>query len=268
MSEVFTLRQGTRPLLISLPHVGFEIPVDQHPRYIDKALTSADTDWHLERLYRPIAERLGASLLVPRFSRYLIDLNRPDNDAPMYPGASNTELCPTRDFEGQPLYRPGQEPDAAERQRRLDTYWRPYHQALRGELDRLKAAHGVALLWDGHSIESELPWLFEGRLPDLNLGSANGASCGAALRSAVAAVLEGQTRYTQVVDGRFKGGHITRHYGQPEQGVHALQMEMVQAIYMLEDKAHVAPRPYLEDRAAELAPVLETMLSAYLGAAR
>lgn len=262
----FTLLRGTAPLLISLPHVGFEIPDDQRSRYVDKALTSVDTDWHLERLYRPIAEKLGASLLVPRYSRYVIDLNRPDNDAPMYPGASNTELCPTRDFEGQPLYREGQAPDAAERLRRLALYWRPYHQALAGELERLKAAHGVALLWDGHSIESELPWLFEGRLPDLNLGSAAGQSCAAPIRAAVAEVLAAQSEYTQVVDGRFKGGHITRHYGQPQHGVHALQMEMVQAIYMLEDKAHAAPRLYLEDRAAALSPMLERLLRAFLGA--
>ena len=266
--SAYTLTRGSVPLLISLPHVGFEIPSELCPHYVDKARTSADTDWHLERLYRPIAERLGASLLVPRYSRYVIDLNRPDNDAPMYPGASNTELCPTRDFEGQPLYHSGREPDVAERQRRLQLYWRPYHQALAGELARLKAEHGVALLWDGHSIESELPWLFEGRLPDLNLGSASGSSCAAPILAKVAEVLAGQTRYSQVVDGRFKGGHITRHYGKPEHGVHALQMEMVQAIYMLEDKREPAPRPYLAERASELEPVLERLLSAYLAAAR
>ncbi|MBB5204317.1 N-formylglutamate deformylase [Inhella inkyongensis] len=267
MSDAFTLLRGTQPLLISLPHVGFEIPADQQHRYTDQALTSVDTDWHLERLYRPLAEKLGASLLVPRYSRYVIDLNRPEVDAPMYPGANNTELCPTRDFEGVPLYREGLAPDAAERERRLGLSWRPYHQALGGELERIRAEHGVALLWDGHSIESELPWLFEGRLPDLNLGSANGASCGASIRAAVAGVLEGQTRYSQVVDGRFKGGHITRFYGRPEQGVHALQMEMVQAIYMLEDKRHPAPRPYLEDRAAEVVPLLERLLTAFLACA-
>lgn len=260
----YRLQPGRVPLLISLPHCGFEIPADQAHRYSERALRSEDTDWHLEAVYAPIAELLGASLLVPRWSRYLIDLNRPPTDAPMYAGSNNTGLCPLTDFEGRPLYRDGQQPDAAERQRRVALYWQPYHQALEAELQRLRAQHGVALLWDGHSIESELPWLFEGRLPDLNLGSNQGTACGAALRDAVAGVLAAQQDYTQIVDGRFKGGHITRHYGRPAQGIHALQMEMVQAIYMLEDKAHPAPRPLLEARVDRLRPLLQRLLQAFL----
>ncbi len=262
-----TLRQGRVPLLISLPHAGFEIPVDQRSRYTERALASEDTDWHLEAVYAPIAEALGASLLVPRWSRYLIDLNRPDDDQPMYAGANNTGLCPLTHFDGAALYRPGQEPDKAERQRRVQAYWRPYHQTLEAELQRLKAAHGRALLWDGHSIESELPWLFEGRLPELNLGSNQGAACGPAALQAVAAVLAGQQDYSQVVDGRFKGGHITRRYGRPGDGVQALQMEMVQAVYMLEDKRHPTPRPLLEARVDRLRPLLQRLLQAFLDAA-
>lgn len=266
MSDVH-LKPGRVPLLISLPHAGFEIPVDQRGRYTDRALASEDTDWHLEAVYAPIAEQLGASLLVPRWSRYLIDLNRPDSDQPMYAGSNNTGLCPLTHFDGQPLYRPGREPDAAERQRRIQAYWRPYHQALQAELQRLRAVHGHALLWDGHSIESELPWLFEGRLPDLNLGSNQGQACGARALQAVGGVLAAQTRYSQVVDGRFKGGHITRHYGRPAEGVQALQMEMVQAVYMLEDRSHPAPRPLLEARVDRLRPLLTQLLQAFLDAA-
>jgi N-formylglutamate deformylase len=262
----YRLITGRLPLLISLPHVGTEIPPDQHSRYQSRALASEDTDWHLETVYAPIAGELGASLLVPRYSRYLIDLNRGPEDAPMYPGVNNTELCPTRFFDGSSLYLDGQAPDSAERQRRLQAYWQPYHQALAGELARLHALHGRALLWDGHSIESQLPWLFDGRLPDLNLGSHQGAACGAAQRHAVAAVLAAQSDYSQVVDGRFKGGYITRHYGKPEQGVHALQMEMVQASYMLEDAEHPTPRPLLAERVQRLQPLLSNCLRAYLEA--
>ena len=265
---VFTLRPGRVPLLISLPHAGSHIPPALRERLQPRAAASEDTDWHLEALYAPLAERLGASLLVATHSRYVVDLNRPSEDQPMYAGVNNTGLCPTTFFDGEPLYREGQEPDAAERAARVQAYWQPYHQALAAELQRLRAAHGVALLWDGHSIERELPWLFDGRLPDLNLGSNAGAACGPRLREAVAAQLAAQQDYTQVVDGRFKGGYITRHYGRPAEHQHALQMEMVQATYMLEDKTHPAPRPLLEARVARVRPLLGALLQAYLEAAR
>jgi N-formylglutamate deformylase len=254
-----TLHLGSAPLLVSLPHVGTEIPLDQRSRYVERALATEDTDWHLERLYAFVRE-LGASLIVPRFSRYLIDLNRPSENAPMYPGVNNTELCPTRFFTGDALYRDGMAPDAAEIARRVQSYWRPYHDALRGELDRLRTAHGHAVLFDGHSIKSELPWLFEGRLPDLNLGTADGASCAPTLRSALARVLDGQTDYTQAVDGRFKGGHITRHYGRPGDGVHAIQLEMGWRCYMQES----APYAYDPKRAAHVLPVLRRLVGAML----
>lgn len=265
--EVYTLVRGRRPLLISLPHAGFHIPEALRPHYLPRALGSEDTDWHLEAVYAPLAEALGASLLVARLSRYVVDLNRPAEDVPMYPGVNNTGLCPLSFFDGSPIYREGQAPDAAERQRRVQRYWQPYHQALAAEMTRLQAEHGRALLWDGHSIESELPWLFEGRLPDFNLGSNNGASCASAIRDAVAARLAAQQDFSQVVDGRFKGGYITRHYGRPAQGWQALQMEMVQASYMLEDKDHAPPRPLIESRTAACRELLGGLLQTYLGAA-
>lgn len=259
-TSVYQLKQGRVPLLISMPHVGTEIPVDQQHRYQPRALESEDTDWHLARLYGELAESLGASLLVPHYSRYLIDLNRPPDDAPMYPGASNTELCPTRFFTGEPLYREGQAPDADERLRRREQYWLPYHQALAGELQRLKAEHGYALLFDAHSIRSELPWLFEGRLPDLNLGTADGKSCDAAITRELGEVLAGQSAYSQVVNGRFKGGYITRHYGQPDQGQHAVQLEMCQCCYMQEQ----SPFAYEEAKAAQVQPLLRALLAELL----
>ena len=154
--EVLTLHRGTSPLVISFPHVGTEIPADQRWRCTERALRVEDTDWFLDRLYA-FAAGLGATLVVPRFSRYLIDLNRGSDNAPMYPGRNNTELCPTRFFTGEPLYRPGAEPDAAEVQRRVERYWQPYHDALTAELERLRAMHGHAVLFDAHCIKSELP---------------------------------------------------------------------------------------------------------------
>jgi N-formylglutamate deformylase len=178
----------------------------------------------------------------------------------MYPGANNTELCPTRFFTGEPLYRAGMAPDASEIARRVQTYWQPYHDALRAELERLHEAYGHAVLFDGHSIKSELPWLFEGRLPDMNLGTAAGASCAASLRAALNRVLDAQAHYTHVTDGRFKGGHITRHYGQPERGIHAVQLEMCWSCYMAEH----APYQLDPQRAVRLAPVLQALVTTML----
>lgn len=256
---IFTLHRGTGPLLVSLPQVGTVIPDDLLPRHVAAALAVDDTDWHLDLLYAFVRD-LGASLIVPRFSRYVIDLNRPPENTPMYAGANNTELCPTRSFGGDPLYREGQSPDDAEIAHRRDTYWRPYHHALTAELQRIKAIHGHSILFDGHSIKSELPWLFEGRLPDLNLGTVGGASCAPTLRAALARVVASQTTFTHAIDGRFRGGHITRYNGRPDEGVHAVQLEMAWQCYMRE-----AP-PYEVDvaRAATLQPVLRELVQTML----
>ena len=256
---IYTLHRGHLPLVVSLPHVGIELPDDQRWRYVERALDVEDTDWHLEKLYDFVRE-LGASLIVPRFSRYLIDLNRPREDTPMYPGMNNTELCPTRFFTGDPLYRDGRAPDAAEIAGRIQHCWQPYHDALRAELDRLRGLQGHAILFDGHSIKSELPWLFDGRLPELNLGTVSGSSCAPALRSALAGVLAAQSRFSQVVDGRFKGGYTTRHYGDPDHEVHAIQLEMCWSCYMQE----TAPYVYEPERARSVQPVLRQLIETML----
>jgi N-formylglutamate deformylase len=203
-------------------------------------------------------------VLRPIFSRYVIDLNRPPDDAPMYPGASNTELCPTHFFTGDPLYRPDQEPDAAERLHRLQVYWQPYHDTLKDELQRIKNEHGFVLLWDAHSIRSEIPWLFEGVLPDLNLGTANGASAHPSIVQAAAAAAARYGDVSHVVNGRFKGGYITRHYGDPAAHVHAIQLEMCQHLYMSEQP----PYGYDASRAEGIQPVLRDMLAASLAACK
>jgi len=257
----FILNRGTAPLLVSMPHIGTHIPEDLRAGCVPRALTVEDTDWHLDRLYNCLPA-LGASVLRPHYSRYVIDLNRPPDDAPMYPGASNTELCPTRFFTGDPLYRPGHEPSLEERARRRARYWDPYHEALRQELDRIKAEHGYALLWDAHSIRSEIPWLFEGTLPDLNIGTADGTSADAAITRAVAEAAARYADVSQVVNGRFKGGYITRHYGDPKQHVHAVQLEMCQSLYMSEKP----PYDYDQALAQGIQPVLKDMLAAALAA--
>ncbi|MES2977353.1 MAG: N-formylglutamate deformylase [Pseudomonadota bacterium] len=260
---VFDLQRGTVPLLVSMPHIGIEIPADLRGDLRPEALAVEDTDWHLDQLYDFVAT-LGASLLRPRYSRYVIDLNRPPDDKPMYPGASNTELCPTRFFTGQPLYREGCDPRPEEQQRRRQMYWQPYHDALAGELARLKAAHGAVLLWDAHSIRSHIPWLFEGKLPDLNIGTASGAAAHASITDAVVAATARQPEVSTAVNGRFKGGYITRHYGQPESGIHAIQLEKCQSLYMQE----TPPYSYEAVLARQVQPLLQSMVMAALGAAR
>ena len=256
--DIFALHRGAAPLLVSVPHAGTVIPDDVAARLVPRALQTEDADWHLDRLYAFVKDR-GASLLVPRMARYVVDLNRPPDNTPMYPGLNNTELCPTRFFSGEPLCRGGIAPDDAEVRRRVATYWRPYHVALASELVRLSGLHGHAVLLDGHSIQAELPWLFEGRLPDLNLGTADGASCAPALRERLAGVLAAQASHSHVVDGRFKGGYITRHYGRPADGVHAVQMEMGFHCYM------TPPHDYDEARAATVLPVLAALVDTLIG---
>ncbi|QAU24013.1 N-formylglutamate deformylase [Dyella sp. M7H15-1] len=233
--DTFTLKQGSAPLLISLPHNGSYIPDELAARLHSAARRSPDTDWHVAQLYEPLAEELGASVLKPVASRYVIDLNRPAGGQALYPGRRETGLVPTIGFDGEPLYLDGQEPGAEEIQQRIDCWWRPYHQALVEEMARLKAQHGQVVLWEGHSIRSHVPMLFEGRLPDFNLGTADGVSCGSDLQRNLTHVMEAQRRYDFVVNGRFKGGYITRHYGKPEEGMQAVQLELSQCRYMDED---------------------------------
>ena len=258
---VFTLTQGSVPLLVSMPHIGTYIPPHLQPGYTARALQVEDTDWHLGQLY-DFLPAMGASVLQPRYSRYVIDLNRPPDDAPMYPGASNTELCPTRFFTGDALYVEGCAPDVAARAQRRSDYWQPYHDALAAELRRLVQAHGYALLWDAHSIRSAIPWLFEGTLPALNIGTANGDSAHEVIAQAVMEVCRTEGPLSHVLNGRFKGGYITRRYGRPADHVHALQLEMCQNLYMQE----APPFAYDVALAAQVQPQLFAMLQAALNA--
>lgn len=256
--DIFSLHRGSVPLLVSLPHDGTHVPAAIASRLTGSARRVPDTDWHVARLY-DFARGLGASVLVPTHSRYVVDLNRGEDDTSLYPGQNTTGLCPVRQFDGSPVYLEGEEPSPDEVRARVDAYWRPYHEALAGELERLRQAHGRVVLWEGHSIRGELPWLFPGRLPDLNLGTAGGASCSPELAGRLAGVLTKQDGFDWVANGRFKGGYITRHYGRPEQGVEAVQMETSQRCYMDE-----ATFEWLPERAGRLQPVLRALLEAAL----
>lgn len=256
--DIFSLERGTAPLLVSLPHDGSAIPEAIAARMHPRARLAPDTDWHVGMLYA-FARELGASILRPRYSRYVVDLNRPPDGHSLYPGRAGTGLVPGVMFDGHPIYREGEGPTVDEVAMRVDTYWRPYHQALGGEIERLRGEHGRVVLWEGHSIRAVVPMLFEGRLPDFNLGTADGASCRPVLREALAGVLAAQPNYTHVVDGRFKGGHITRHYGRPDDGVDAVQLELAQVNYMDEDSF-----AYLPERAASVQVVIRRLLETCL----
>ncbi|HEX4884378.1 MAG TPA: N-formylglutamate deformylase [Casimicrobiaceae bacterium] len=258
MDATYTLHRGTAPLLVSVPHCATALPGEVRDALGPRAHAVEDADWHLDRLYDFVRAR-GASFLVPRYARYAIDLNRPPDDTPMYPGASNTGLCPVTFFDGTPLYADARAPDAAAIATRRERWWQPYHDALAAELDAIRARHGHAVLFDGHSIRSRIPWLFEGKLPDFNLGTASGASCAPSLRDAAVQALT-TPEFTLAVDGRFKGGYITRRYGRPAERIHAIQLEMCQSTYMDE----TPPFAYDEARAARLLPHLRRLVDALL----
>lgn len=260
--KMFHFEQGNIPLLVSIPHLGSKIPAGIDRQLTDMALQVADTDWHLDLLYKFAAE-MGATVLGGQFSRYVIDLNRPPGGESLYPGQTTTGLCPTETFRGEPVYRDGHAPTQGEIDERLETYWQPYHDKLRMELDRMTAKFGTVLLWEAHSIAGVLPHLFEGKLPDLNIGTNGGASCDASVLEAIVARLVDQP-YTWVANGRFKGGYITRAYGQPETGVHAVQLEMCQSTYMNEQ----APFDYRPDLAEGVQPVVRKMVEAALQATK
>ncbi len=257
----FTFHQGTAPLLVSMPHVGTYVPPAIAARLSEEARHVPDTDWHLETLYA-FARELGASILVATHSRYVVDMNRPPDGASLYPGQSVTGLCPVDTFDDTPLYPKGDVPTEAEIAARRDAIWQPYHTQLASELARIRQQHGVAMLWDAHSIRSVLPRFFEGKLPDLNLGTGKGTSCDPTLAQSVFDIAQAAQAdgYTSVLNGRFTGGYITRQYGQPAQNVHAIQLEMTQSSYMEE----TLPFAYRPDLAAKVQPHLRKMLEGVL----
>lgn len=257
-SDVYTLRRGEGPLLISAPHVGLGVPDAIAATLTARGRELIDTDWDADRLY-PFADALGASVLRAQWSRYVVDLNRDPSGASLYPGARTTGLCATETFDGDPIYEPGAEPDAAAIAARRIRYFEPYHAALRDELARIAGVHGYAVLLDAHSIRSPLPLLFEGELPDVNVGTNSGRSCRPESVDAVVSAVA-PSPYSVVVDGRFKGGYITRTYGDPDGGVQAIQLEINQSTYL----ADGSPPRWDDASAARLSAVLRVACEALL----
>ena len=259
VSDIYEFHTGRMPLLVSMPHSGTEVPKQMFRRLTEEARNLPDTDWHVPRLY-DWAKDLGASVIKANYNRYVVDLNRPPDDASLYPGQTTTALVPETTFGGVPLYDDPGPPGKDEVSQRRELYWHPYHRKLAAELERIRLEHGYALLYEAHSIASRVSRLFEGRLPDLNLGTARGRSCAPVFERAIAGVIE-SSPYSSVTNGRFVGGYITRHYGRPDDHVHAVQMEIAQGSYMDEVEGY----PYNETRAEQLKSVLYEVLSRFLG---
>jgi N-formylglutamate deformylase len=255
MPPIFHLRQGNGRLIVSIPHAGTHMPPHIAATLTDIGRTVVDTDWHVDRLYK-FLEETDATILTATHSRYVVDLNRGPEGGKLYPGQAETSLCPTETFDGAPLYA-GTPPDQAEIAARIETYWQPYHTALQAELSRIKTLHGTAHLFDAHSIRTAVPRLFPGDLPALNFGTNDGCAADAEITARVVAAAG--DHFPHVVNGRFKGGYITRHYGAPTQGVHAIQLELAQSAYM--DEA--APDQYDSARAAKLIGVLRKITAKF-----
>lgn len=254
----FNLVRGDSPLLISIPHMGTFLPPDLKHRMTPEALRLSDTDWHVDKLYW-FAQDMGGSMLMATHSRYVIDLNRPQDDQHLYPGQVKTGLCPLETFDGEKLYKEGEEPDDIEKLNRIVAYWQPYHETIEAELKRIKERHGYAILYDAHSIRTEVPRLFDGKLWDLNLGTAHNKTCAPEM-AAAALDAAGSGGYSSILNGRFVGGNITRHYGQPQDNIHAIQMELTWGNYMDE----TPPYLYRADKAEKLQPILKNVLQSLL----
>lgn len=224
--------QGTSPLVLGLPHTGTDVPPEIWADLNANGRVLADTDWHIHDLYRGLVADL-TTVRTP-IHRFVIDVNRDPKGSSLYPGQNTTTLCPLTDFESHKIYRDGRQPGLLDVTRRLDTYHTPYHEALRVELARVKAIHGFAILYDCHSIRSHIPFLFDGRLPDFNIGTNSGASCDPAIETLVSGICATAEHYSSIQNGRFKGGWTTRRYGHPGNGFHAIQMELAQSTYCTE----------------------------------
>lgn len=261
MTNIFTFREGDSPLLVSIPHDGRQLAPGQADRMTKEGRQLPDTDWHVRKLY-DFAADLGASVIAANYSRYVVDLNRGTDDQALYEDQVSTGLFADKTFSGKEIYISGETVSSQEQQQRISAYWRPYHERIATTLVKLRQKHGYALLWDAHSIAGEVPKLFPGVLPDLNFGSNDGASCGAEIVAAVMRTAE-ESDYSVVLNERFRGGFITRQYGAPDGGIHAVQLELSQRNYMDEKTLS-----YDDERAVKLADSIRSMMSAFVQAGK
>lgn len=255
MTHPFEITRGTSPVVLAFPHTGTEVPPEIWDRLNDNGRMLADTDWHIHQLYAGLLPR--ATTVRATFHRYVIDANRGPTGVSLYPGQNTTGLVPETDFDGVPIWSKGEEPSEADVAERLASFHAPYHAALLAEIERVKAIHGVVILYDCHSIRSRIPFLFEGRLPDFNIGTDMGRTCDACIEAAAAEVAMASDGYTAIVNGRFKGGWTTRHYGRPTSGVHAIQMELSQISHLATE---APPFAYDEIKGEKLRVPLRTIL--------
>jgi len=256
-TDVFSYQQGNSPVIVSFPHDGVLLPVEIKSHFNVLGQQVPDTDWFVNQLYNFLPE-LDVSFFIPEFSRYVVDLNRSSLGGSLYPGQYETSVCPLATFDDESIYKDGKEPEPGEVQRRIAAYWQPYHDHIQSEIERIKALHGYAILWDAHSIRGVVPQLFEGVLPDLNFGTAAGASCTSDILKRVTDIAHAQTHFSVVENARFKGGYITRNYGKPEENVYTIQLEINQSIYMADDH----PAMLDEEKCEQLRPLLRSFIKA------
>jgi N-formylglutamate deformylase len=259
MTDVFTFSEGDSPLLISIPHDGRHLAPGQVDRMTQAGRALPDTDWHVRKLYNFAAD-LGVSVIAANYSRYVVDLNRGTDDLALYEDQVSTGLFPDKTFDGKDIYNSGEAVSSQEQQQRISAYWRPYHERIATTLVKLRQKHGYALLWDAHSIAGEVPSLFRGVLPDLNFGTNGGLSCSEEIIASIMQIAE-KSDYSVVLNERFRGGFITRQYGAPGGGIHAIQLELSQRNYMDEKTL-----TYHDDRAVKLADGIRSMMQAFIRA--
>ncbi|MEX0327427.1 MAG: N-formylglutamate deformylase [Ruegeria sp.] len=254
--QVFDVHRGDGPIVLGQPHGGTYVPEDIADRLNENGKRLADTDWHINRLYEAIWPT--ATVVQSNVHRYVIDANRDPAGVSLYPGQNTTTLVPMTDFDGKSIWKDGKEPTGGDVEARRQAYYAPYHTALAAELDRVKAKHGIAVLFDCHSIRSRIPYLFQGTLPEMNIGTDGGATCAPTIE-AIAHEFSASSPYSTVLNGRFRGGWTTRHYGRPSEGMHAIQMELAQSAYLT---AEAAPWAYDEQKATRLRRWLHDILDA------
>lgn len=253
MMQAVEVHHGEGPIVLGFPHAGTWLPTGVWAELNETGRALTDTDWHVDRLYAGLLP--DATTVRATFHRYLIDANRDPAGASLYPGRNTTELVPTTDFDGSAIW--NKVPSDNEIEMRRERYHSIYHAALENEMRRVRDRHGIVILFDCHSIRSTIPFLFDGLLPDFNIGTNDGVTCAPGIQQATNDICTSASDYTCAMNGRFKGGWTTRRYGRPPEGFHAIQMELAQSTYL---KSEESPFEYDDVRAGRLRPILSDIL--------